>query len=119
MTVGHFINGKPVPGTSGRQGNVYDPATGQVTKRVALANQSEVGAAIAAAAEAFPAWAATPPARRAKVMFRLKQLIEEHASELAGLITAEHGKVLNDAMGSIARALEIVDFACGIPHLAK
>jgi malonate-semialdehyde dehydrogenase (acetylating)/methylmalonate-semialdehyde dehydrogenase len=119
MTVGHFINGKPVPGTSGRQGNVYDPATGQVTKRVALANQGEVGAAIAAAAEAFPAWAATPPARRAKVMFRLKQLIEEHASELAGLITAEHGKVLNDAMGSIARALEIVDFACGIPHLAK
>ncbi len=119
MTVGHIINGKPVPGTSGRHGSVYDPATGKVTGQVALASQAEVTAAIAAAAEAFPGWAATPAARRAKVMFRLRQLVEQHASELAALITAEHGKVLNDSMGSIARALEIVDFACGIPQLLK
>jgi malonate-semialdehyde dehydrogenase (acetylating)/methylmalonate-semialdehyde dehydrogenase len=119
MTVGHIINGKPVAGTSGRQGDVYDPATGAVTKQVAFASVQEVDAAVAAAAEAFPAWAAQPPAKRAKVMFRLKQLIEAHQDELVRLITAEHGKVLSDAAGELARALEIVDFACGIPHLAK
>ena len=119
MTLGHIIDGKPVPGTSGRHANVYDPATGQVTKQVALASQAEVAAAVAAAAEAFPAWAATPPARRAKVMFRLKDLVERHAPELAAIITAEHGKLLSDAMGSIARAVECVDFACGIPQLLK
>jgi malonate-semialdehyde dehydrogenase (acetylating) / methylmalonate-semialdehyde dehydrogenase len=119
MTVGHIIDGKPVPGTTGRYGNVYDPATGRVAKQVAFAGEVEVNDAVAAASEAFPAWAATPPARRAKVMFRFKQLLEERTSELAALITAEHGKVLADAMGEVARAIEIVDFACGIPHLLK
>jgi malonate-semialdehyde dehydrogenase (acetylating)/methylmalonate-semialdehyde dehydrogenase len=119
MTVGHIINGKPVAGTSGRHGDVYDPATGEVTKQVDFASVSEVDAAVAAAHAALPAWAATPPARRAKVMFRLKQLVEAHADELARLISSEHGKVLNDAAGSLARALEIVDFACGIPQLLK
>ena len=119
MTLGHLIHGKPVPGASGRTANVFDPATGQVAKQVALANAAEVSAAVTSAAEAFPAWAATPPARRAKVMFRLKQLIEEHAGELAALVTSEHGKVSSDALGSVARGLEIVDFACGIPQLLK
>ncbi len=119
MTLGHLIHGKPVPGASGRTANVFDPATGQVARQVALANAAEVSAAVTSAAEAFPAWAATPPARRAKVMFRLKQLIEEHAGELAALVTSEHGKVSSDALGSVARGLEIVDFACGIPQLLK
>ena len=119
MTLGHIINGKPVAGTSGRRGDVYDPATGAVTKQVAFADEAEVDAAVAAAHEAMPGWAATPPARRAKVMFRLKQLVEAHADELTRLITSEHGKVLNDAAGSLARAVEIVDFACGIPQLLK
>jgi malonate-semialdehyde dehydrogenase (acetylating) / methylmalonate-semialdehyde dehydrogenase len=119
MTIGHIINGKPVPGTTGRYGNVYDPATGRVAKQVAFAGEVELNDAVAAASEAFPAWAATPPARRAKVMFRFKQLLEERTSEIAALITAEHGKVLADAMGEVARAMEIVDFACGIPHLLK
>jgi malonate-semialdehyde dehydrogenase (acetylating)/methylmalonate-semialdehyde dehydrogenase len=118
-TIGHIIGGRAVPGSSGRHGDVYDPATGRVDKQVALASGAEVEAAVAAATEAFPAWAATPPARRARVMFRLKQLLEAHAEEIAALITAEHGKVLNDAMGEIARAIENVDFACGIPQLLK
>ena len=119
MTVGHLIAGKTVPGTSGRFGDVYDPATGQVTRQVAFANRQEVDAAVAAAAAAFPAWAATPPARRAKVMFKFKQLLEAHADELARLVTSEHGKVLSDALGSIARGIENVDFASAIPQLLK
>jgi malonate-semialdehyde dehydrogenase (acetylating) / methylmalonate-semialdehyde dehydrogenase len=119
MTVGHLIAGKTVAGASGRFSDVYDPATGLVTKQVALANRQEVDAAVAAAAAAFPAWAATPPARRAKVMFKFKQLLEEHADELARLITSEHGKVLSDAMGSLARGIENVDFASAIPQLQK
>ena len=118
-TLGHLIDGRRVPGTGGRTADVYDPAVGHVTKQVALAGAAEVAAAVASASAAFPAWAATPPARRAKVMFRLKQLVEEHANELAALITSEHGKVLSDALGSIARGVEIVDFACGLPHLLK
>ena len=119
MTVGHLIAGKAVVGASGRFGDVFDPATGQVTKRVAFANRQEVDAAVAAAAAAFPGWAATPPARRAKVMFRFKTLLEAHADELAALITSEHGKVLSDAMGSLARGIENVDFATAIPQLQK
>ncbi len=119
MTVGHLIAGKAVAGASGRFGDVFDPATGQVTRRVAFASRQEVDAAVAAAAAALPAWAATPPARRAKVMFKFKQLLEAHADELARLITSEHGKVLSDAHGSLARGIENVDFACAIPHLQK
>ena len=119
MTVGHLIAGMIVPGASGRFGDVYDPATGLVTKQVAFANRQEVDAAVAAAAAAFPGWAATPPARRAKVMFKFKQLLEAHADELARLVTSEHGKVLSDALGSIARGIENVDFASAIPQLLK
>lgn len=118
-TLGHLIHGRRTAGESGRTAPVYDPATGQVTKQVALASAAEVSAAVASAAAAFPAWAATPPARRARAMFRFKQLVEAHADELAALITSEHGKVLSDAHGSVARGLEIVDFACGLPHLLK
>ncbi|MCM2332796.1 MAG: CoA-acylating methylmalonate-semialdehyde dehydrogenase [Anaeromyxobacteraceae bacterium] len=119
MVLGHLIGGKAVAGASGRQADVYDPATGQVTRRVALAGRAEIDAAVAAAAAAFPAWAATPVARRARVMFRFKQLIEAHADELTRIITSEHGKVLSDAAGSLARGLENVDFATAIPQLQK
>lgn len=117
--VGFFINGKVVPGTSGRYGEVYNPATGVVTKLVAFASKEETQQAIAAAAAAFPVWAATPPLRRARVLFRFKELLEQHADELALLITSEHGKVLSDARGSINRGIEVVEFACGIPHMLK
>ncbi len=119
MTVGHLIAGKLVPGASGRQADVFDPATGQVTRQVSLASRAEVDAAVAAAAAAFPAWSATPPARRAKVMFRFKQLLEAHAEELARIITSEHGKVVSDAMGSLARGIENVDFATAVPQHQK
>jgi malonate-semialdehyde dehydrogenase (acetylating) / methylmalonate-semialdehyde dehydrogenase len=119
MAVGHLIAGKAVAGASGRFGDVYDPATGRVTRQVAFANRQEVDAAVAAAAAAFPGWAATPPARRARVMFRFKQLLEVHADELTRLITSEHGKVLSDAAGSLARGIENVDFATAIPQLQK
>jgi malonate-semialdehyde dehydrogenase (acetylating)/methylmalonate-semialdehyde dehydrogenase len=117
--LGHLVHGAPVAGQGGRTAPVYDPATGRVTKQVALAGAADVDAAVASAAAAFPSWSATPPARRAKVMFRFKQLVEEHADELAALVTSEHGKVLADAHGSIARGLEVVDFACGLPELLK
>ncbi len=117
--VGLYINGKMAPGTSGRYGEVYNPATGNVTKLVAFASREETQQAIDAAAAAFPAWAATPPLRRARVFFRFKELLEQHVDELAALITSEHGKVLSDARGSITRGIEVVEFACGIPHLLK
>jgi len=117
--IGHFVNGKMVPGSAERSGDVFDPAMGEATGRVSFAGKDEVGAAVSAAAAAFPAWAATPPLRRARVLFRFKELLDRHADELAGLITAEHGKVLSDARGSLTRGVEVVEFACGIPHLLK
>ncbi|MBL8201986.1 MAG: CoA-acylating methylmalonate-semialdehyde dehydrogenase [Chromatiales bacterium] len=117
--LGHHIQGSPVPGESGRHGTVFNPATGQPRLRVAFGSRAETGRAIAAAAAAAPAWAATPPLQRARVLFRFKELIEQHRDELAGLITAEHGKVLADARGEVTRGLEVVEFACGIPHLLK
>jgi len=116
--LGHFIDGKPVP-ASGATAPITDPATGKVTREVALGTAADVDKAVAAATRAFPAWAATPAPRRAAVMFRFKALIEQHADELARLITSEHGKVLSDARGSLQRGLEVVEFACGIPHLLK
>src|SRR5690349_3916850 len=117
-TLGHFIDGSRVAG-AGPSAPVTDPATGKTTKQVALGTAADVDKAVAAAARAFPAWAATPAPRRAAVMFRFKALIEQHADELARLITSEHGKVLSDARGSLQRGLEVVEFACGIPHLLK
>jgi len=115
----HFINGERVAGTSGRSGDVYNPATGEVTKTVPFASADEVGTAIAAAAEAQPAWAATPPAKRAQVMFNFRDLLIRNMDELAELVSSEHGKTLEDAKGEVTRGLEIVEFACGIPHLLK
>ena len=115
----HWINGKHVEGTSGRFGDVYNPATGEVAAQVPLASAAELNAAVAAAKAAFPDWAATPPLTRARIMFKYKTLIEDNADRLAAVITAEHGKVLSDAGGSLTRGLEVVEFACGIPQLLK
>ena len=116
--VGHFINGEDVADDN-RPAPVTNPATGQVTRHVAMASQQTVEDAITAAAAAFPAWRDTPPAKRARVMFRFKQLLEAHAEEIAAAITDEHGKVLDDALGEFGRGVEIVDYACGIPELLK
>ena len=115
----HYLNGKAVAGQSGHFGDVYDPNTGQVQARVALATAAEVDAAIQAAATAQIGWAQMNPQRRARVMFAWKALIEAHMDELAELLSSEHGKVVADAKGDIQRGLEVVEFACGIPHLLK
>ena len=115
----HFIGGERVKATGARFGDVYDPAQGRVQARVPLAGPDDIGRAITAARDAFPAWAQTPPQRRARVMFRFKELIERDADDLAALVASEHGKVLADAHGSLARGLEVVEFACGIAHLLK
>ncbi|MFN0043282.1 MAG: CoA-acylating methylmalonate-semialdehyde dehydrogenase [Alphaproteobacteria bacterium] len=115
----HFIDGARVLGKSGRYSDVFNPATGEVGARVALATVAEVDAAVKSAEAAFPKWAATPPIQRARVMFRFKQLVEERMDELAAIVTAEHGKTIVDAKGSLTRGLEVVEFACGIPHLLK
>jgi len=115
----HFIRGHEQADEGGRWGDVFDPATGAVQARVALGGQAEVEAAVAAAHAAFPAWAATTPLQRARVLFRFKELLEKHADEIAAAITAEHGKVLADARGELTRGLEVVEFACGAPHLLK
>jgi malonate-semialdehyde dehydrogenase (acetylating)/methylmalonate-semialdehyde dehydrogenase len=116
--VGHFINGVDV-GDDNRPEPITNPATGKVTRHVAMASRQTVENAIAAAEAAFPAWRNTPPAKRARIMFRFKQLLEEHANEIAAAITDEHGKVLDDAMGEFGRGVEVVDYACGIPELLK
>src|SRR5258706_8946365 len=115
----HWIEGRAVAGASGQFGDVYNPARGELTARVPLANQAEVGRAVAAAAKAFPGWAATPPLRRARVMFKFNELMNQHRDELAKIITSEHGKVFSDAQGEVTRGMEVVEFACGIPHLLR
>ncbi len=115
----HYIGGKVVAGASGRHGDVYNPAIGEVIRRVDFASVEEVQKCVDAAQAAFPAWAATPPLRRARTMFRLKDLLERHMGEMAAMLTEEHGKTVDDAKGSITRGLEVVEFACGIPHLLK
>ncbi|MFD2299622.1 CoA-acylating methylmalonate-semialdehyde dehydrogenase [Paracidovorax citrulli] len=117
--VGHYIDGQERPGTSGRSQPVYNPATGQQARHVALAGVQEVHAAIAAATRAFPAWADTPPIRRARVLNRFLELMNRHRDELAAMITAEHGKVFTDAQGEVARGIDILEFACGAPQLLK
>src|SRR4029077_17028267 len=117
--IGHFIGGKTVKGTSGRQGDVFDPNTGEVQAKVALAKHTEVEDAIASAEAAQPAWAATNPQRRARVMFKFLDLVAKDMDNLARLLSSEHGKVLGDARGDIQRGVEVVEFACGIPHLLK
>ena len=118
-TLTHFIHGQDVAGASGRFGDVFDPATGEVSGQVPLASKAEVEAAIASAQAAFPAWAATTPLNRARVLFKFKELLDQHADEIARAITSEHGKVFSDARGELTRGMEVVEFACGIPHLLK
>ena len=115
----HFINGRSVHDADQRLADVFNPATGVVAARVPLASADTTREAIAAAAAALPGWANTPPLRRARVLFKFRELLERHMDELAAIITAEHGKVLADAKGEIIRGMEVVEFACGIPHLLK
>ena len=117
--IDHYIGGQRAAGTSGRSQPVTNPATGAVTGQVALANSAEVAQAVAAAQAAFPAWADTPPLRRARVMFKFLELLNLHKDELAHIITAEHGKVFTDAQGEVSRGIDIVEFATGIPQLLK
>ena len=119
FNLGHFVAGRHVAGTSGREGPVYNPATGALRGHVAFATADETRVAIAAAEAALPGWAGTTPLQRARVMFRFKALLEQHADELALLLTSEHGKVLSDARGELTRGIEVVEFACGIPQLLK
>src|SRR5512144_2580902 len=114
--IGHFIGGKTVKGASGRSGDVFDPNTGEVQAKVALAKHSEVEHAIA---NAQAAWAATNPQRRARVMFKFLELVQKEFEPLAKLLSSEHGKTIPDARGDIQRGVEVVEFACGIPHLMK
>src|SRR5258708_10498033 len=117
--IGHFIGGKAVAGTSGRSGDVFNPNTGEVQAKVALAAKSEVEHAIANAEAAQGAWAATNPQRRARVLFKFLELAQKEFDSLARLLSSEHGKTFADAKGDIQRGLEVVEFACGIPHLLK
>ncbi|MDH6166376.1 malonate-semialdehyde dehydrogenase (acetylating)/methylmalonate-semialdehyde dehydrogenase [Variovorax boronicumulans] len=117
--IAHYIAGQHAADESSRTQEVTNPATGAVTAKVALGSTADVGAAVAAASAAFPAWADTPPIRRARVMFKFLQLLNEHKDELAHIITAEHGKVFTDAQGEVSRGIDIVEFACGIPQLLK
>ncbi|HEU5283766.1 MAG TPA: aldehyde dehydrogenase family protein, partial [Burkholderiales bacterium] len=115
----HWIDGRETPGASGRHGDVYDPALGRVSGRVGYASAEEVSRAVASAQAAFAGWAATPPLRRARVLFKFKELIERNLDALARVISSEHGKVVSDARGEATRGLEVVEFACGIPQLLK
>ncbi len=117
--ISHWIGGRLVAGTSGREGPVYDPATGQITKYVDFASADELAAAVAAARAAFPAWRATSLSRRTEIMFKIRNLVDAHRTELAAHLTAEHGKVPSDALGEIARGIENLEFATGIPSLLK
>ncbi|MEU6731815.1 CoA-acylating methylmalonate-semialdehyde dehydrogenase [Streptomyces physcomitrii] len=117
--VGHWIGGKHAPSASGRSGPVTDPATGRVTRQVAFADTAEVDTAVAAAKEAFPAWGGSSLAQRTSVLFAYRALLHQHRAEIAALITAEHGKVHGDALGEVARGLEVVELACGIAQQLK
>src|SRR5690625_3755588 len=117
--VGHFIDNQVTVGESKREQAVYNPATGAQARSVVLAEPADVNAAVAAAARAWPQWANTPAVRRARVMFRFLELLNEHQDELAAIITAEHGKVFSDAQGEVMRGIEVVEFACGAPQLLK
>ncbi len=117
--VGHFVQGQRLAGRSGRRQPVYNPATGAVARQVALASVGEVNAAVAAARAAQPAWGEMPPIRRARVLNKFLELLNQQRDALAAIITAEHGKVFTDAQGEVTRGIDIVEFACGIPQLLK
>ena len=118
-TIPHWIGGKPATGLGTRAGDVYDPATGQVTASVAFADPEDVNAVVASASAAFESWSTTSLTKRSQVLFAFREILNERRDELAAIITAQHGKVLSDAAGEVQRGLEVVEFACGIPHLLK
>src|SRR5690606_24805299 len=115
----NFINGKVAESGSQRKQAVYNPSTGQVSRHVVLSTVEDVNTAVAAAKAAAPAWADTPPLRRSRILNRFLGLMNQHTDELAAMITAEHGKVFTDAQGEVARGIDIIEFACGIPQLLK
>ncbi len=117
--ISHWIGGRAVAGESGRSGPVFNPATGQQTSEVDFASVEEVDRAVQAAKEAFPAWRALSLSRRTELFFRIRQLVHENREEIGKILTAQHGKVLSDAMGEVARGLEVIEFCCGIPELLK
>jgi len=119
MRIDHFIDGTAFKGTGSRKCEVFNPATGDVTGYVSLASPEDVDTAVAAAENAFHGWAATPPVKRARVLFKYKEIVESRSDELAGIITAEHGKTRSDAQGEVQRGIDVIEFACGIPHLLK
>lgn len=118
-TLSHWINGSEVPSQSQRYSPVYNPALGQQTKQVPLADADEIRATVKAASDAFPAWRDLSISRRQAIIFRFRELLSQRTEELAAIITSEHGKVLSDAAGEVQRGLEVVDLACGFPHLIK
>jgi malonate-semialdehyde dehydrogenase (acetylating)/methylmalonate-semialdehyde dehydrogenase len=117
--IAHFIDGAPVLSESNRTADIYNPATGEVSARVHMASENDVKEAITSCREAFPSWSRTPAIKRARILFRFNQLLETHAEEIARTITSEHGKTFSDALGEVQRGREVVEFACGIPHLMK
>src|SRR6476620_1658774 len=119
IRIHHWIDGRSVEGTSGRSGPVYNPATGALAKQVDFASVEDVDAAVRAAADAFPAWRATSLSKRTEILFKIRNLVDQHRADIAALLTAEHGKVPSDALGEVARGLENIEFATGIPHLLK
>ncbi|MBI5735657.1 MAG: aldehyde dehydrogenase family protein, partial [Mycolicibacterium neoaurum] len=116
-TISHWVNNGAFAGSSNITAPVTNPATGQVTGQVALGSTADAQAVIAAAAAAFPAWRDASLAKRTQVLFRFRELLNERKGELAEIITSEHGKVVSDALGEVSRGQEVVEFACGIPHL--
>ena len=118
-TIEHFVGGKSFSGDSKRTGKVFNPATGEQSAEVKLASTKDVNLAIESAKKAFEPWANTPPLQRARVMFKFKELIEKNSEELTKIIVSEHGKVFEDARGSLTRGLEVVEYACGIPQMLK
>ncbi|MEO7399078.1 MAG: aldehyde dehydrogenase family protein, partial [Ilumatobacteraceae bacterium] len=118
-SIGHWVDGRVAPGTSGRTGVVWQPATGEQQASVDLASAEETSHAIGVAKAAFPEWRSTNLSRRAEVMFRMRELVDANRKEIASLLSAEHGKVLGDALGEVARGLENIEFACGVAHLMK
>ena len=115
----HFLGGKRYSGNSKRKGKVFNPATGEQSAEVKLATTQDVDKAVENAKKAFETWSNTPPLQRARVMFRFKELIEKNSDEITKIIVSEHGKVFEDARGSLTRGLEVVEYACGIPQMLK
>ena len=115
----HFVGGKLISGSSDRKSKIFNPATGEQESEVRLASKTDLDQAVEVAQKAFETWSQKPPLQRARVMFKFKELIEKNTDELTKLIVSEHGKVYEDAKGSLTRGLEVVEFACGIPHLLK